>query len=135
MRARKTRRKEWSLSFASMSDIAFLLIIFFIVAGKFVTQSEQDISLPAVDLGDSTDPREIKVVVDRNGRYFVNENKVEPEALQEEIEFYLMPDMSREQRTVRMYADKDAEYGAVFAAVEACNQADVYLELAVSYAD
>ena len=133
MRARKPTRRPWNLSFVSMSDLAFLLIIFFAVAGKFTKESERQVLLPAVDLGERSQPREIRLTIDKLGQYFVNDSRVEKDALRDEIQYYLVPDSPREQRTVRLFADKDADYGAVFNAIEACNQADVYLEVAVQY--
>ncbi|OPZ24743.1 MAG: Biopolymer transport protein ExbD/TolR [Lentisphaerae bacterium ADurb.BinA184] len=134
MRLRAKRRHQWNLSFASMSDIAFLLIIFFAVAGKFTRSSEKDVVVPAVDLGEENQPRDIEMVVTKEGGYFVNGSRVERDALKDEITSYLVDDGTVESRTVVLYADRDAEYGHVAAAIEAVNQADAYLELAVRYA-
>ncbi|MBS3764154.1 MAG: hypothetical protein KGZ25_12720 [Planctomycetes bacterium] len=41
MRVKRSKKTEWRTSFASMSDIAFLLIIFFALAGKFTKQRER----------------------------------------------------------------------------------------------
>jgi len=133
MRVRRAKKKQWQMSFASMSDIAFLLIIFFAVAGKFTRSTEKNIILPPADLGERTVLREIEIVVTKEGLYMVNGSRTEPEALKDEIESYIMADMTDDQRTVSLHADRDAEYGAVAVAVEAVNQADAYLELAVTY--
>jgi len=135
MHVRKARRHKWQLSFASMSDIAFLLIIFFAVAGKFTSTTEKDVVLPAVDLGVRTEPRELELIVTADGDYWMRGARVQKEALKDEIAGYLTRDMPREERTVRLYADRNAEYAAVADAVEACHQADAYLELAVEYSE
>jgi len=122
------------LSFASMSDIAFLLIIFFMVAGKFTQPTEKDVPLPSVDLGEKTQPREIRIVVTKQGQYYLNGTLVtHPEDLPQEVALYITEDSTAEERTVSIYADRDAEYGAVATAIEAVNQADAYLELAVRF--
>jgi len=118
-----------------MSDIAFLLIIFFAVAGKFVTSSEKDVILPGVDLGNTNPKRDIEVVVTESGQYFVNGSRVEADGLAEEIGSYIMEDSDVAARTVVLHADRDAEYGQVAHAIEAVNQADAYLELAVRHTD
>ena len=133
MRVRRAKRREWQLSFASMSDIAFLLIVFFAVAGKFTQSTQKNIVLPRVDLGERTVPRELEVVVTKDGFYLVNGARVESEALKDEIDSYMLEDMTDEQRTVVLHADRDAEYGAVAVAIDAINQADAYLELAVTH--
>lgn len=119
------------MSFASMSDIAFLLIIFFALAGKFTKSSEKDVVLPSADMGERSTPREITVIVTKNGEYLVEGIKRESDELKEEISYNIGPDASRENRTVSLFADRDAEYGAVAKAIQAINEADCYLELAV----
>jgi biopolymer transport protein ExbD len=131
MRVRKPRRYKWQLSFASMSDIAFLLIIFFAVAGKFTKTTQQGVMLPAVELGDVSQVRQLELIVTKKGEYFVNGAKVEADGLVDEISSYMTEGMDREARTVRLHADRDAEYGAVARAIEAVNKSDAYLELAV----
>lgn len=135
MHVRKVKRQAWQLSFASMSDIAFLLIIFFVVAGKFAQTSEKNVVLPSVDLGERSELRDIEVVVTKDERYFINGSRVEPDALKDEIESYIMPDTGVEGRIVVLHADWDAEYGVVAVAIEAVNQADAYLELAVTHSE
>ena len=135
MRVRRARRHEWNLSFASMSDIAFLLIIFFAVAGKFTKSTEKEVTLPGVDLGEKVQPRDIELVVTKHGTYELNGVGLELDALKDEISSYLMPEGDRSGRTVSVYADRDAEYKDVAAAIEAVNQADAYLELAVRHAE
>jgi len=133
VRARKAKRQEWNLSFASMSDIAFLLIIFFAVAGKFTQSSDKEVVLPGVDLGEKNQHRDIELVVTKEGHFLVNRSRVEAESLKEEIMSYLPETPDRPSRTVSIFADRDAEYGAVATAIEAVNQADAYLELAVRH--
>ena len=135
MRMRRARRHAWQLSFASMSDIAFLLIIFFAVAGKFAKSTDKQVALPVADLSEAGAPRDIDVVVTKEGEFFVNGSRVEADGLKDEIQSYLFEDADPESRTVVLSADRDAEYGRVAQAVEAINQADAYLELAVKHAE
>ena len=118
-----------------MSDIAFLLIIFFVVAGKFTRSNEKEVALPAVELGAPNEPRDIELVVTKDGTYYVNGSRVEADGLSDELSSYIIEDAGREGRTVALFADRDAQYKDVAAAVEAVNQADAYLELAVNYTD
>jgi len=118
-----------------MSDIAFLLIIFFAVAGKFAKSTDKQVALPVADLSEAGAPRDIDVVVTKEGEFFVNGSRVEADGLKDEIQSYLFEDADPESRTVVLSADRDAEYGRVAQAVEAINQADAYLELAVKHAE
>ena len=135
MKVYRRKRRTPSMSFASTSDIAFLLIIFFALAGKFTKTSEKQVNLPTVNMGEPTQLRDIEVVVTKEGLFFVNGSKVEADGLKDELEAYITEDLETEARTVVLRADRDASYGAVSAAIEAVNQADGYLELAVNHKD
>ena len=131
MRTVRLRRVPTGVPLCSMSDISFLLIIFFALAGRFSKVTEKDIVLPVADMGERTPTRDIELVVTKDNEFLVNGSRVEPGALQEEINSYLVPDTPRESRTVTVFADRDAPYGAVSKAIEAVNHADAYLELGV----
>jgi len=135
MKVYRRKRRTPTMSFASTSDIAFLLIIFFALAGKFTKTSEKQVNLPTVNMGEPTQVRDIEVVVTKEGLFFVNGSKVEADGLKDELEAYITEDLETEARTVVLRADRDASFGAVSAAVEAVNQADGYLELAVNHKD
>ena len=83
MRVRRSRHYEFRMSFASMSDIAFLLIIFFAVAGKFTESGSKKVILPSVDLGDRTQLRDIEIVVEKDGSILLNSIPVKEEDLNE----------------------------------------------------
>ena len=69
MRKRK-RRRQIIVPVASMGDIAFLLIIFFLIASRLAQDKKitQPQSLDAVELKESV----ISVLIDENGHYYVN---------------------------------------------------------------
>lgn len=131
MRVRKGRRQEWNMSMASMSDIAFLLIIFFAVAGKF-TRSEKTVALPTAAASDRMTPRDVEVVVTREGRFALNGVPVyDSTELVEALRGFITQDMSQEARTVAVFADADTPWRHTKLAVDAVNRADGNLEIAV----
>jgi len=131
MKTRKGRRQQWNMSLASMSDIAFLLIIFFAVAGRF-TRSEQKVTLPTVLAGDRMKPRDLEITVPNDGLLTLNGVPMrEPDDLIDALRGFITPDMSQEARTVVVYADADTPWRYTKLAVEAVNQADGNLEIAV----
>lgn len=69
MRKRKKRRQV-IVPVASMGDIAFLLIIFFLIASRLAQDKQitQPHSLDAVELKEAV----ISVLIDENGHYYVN---------------------------------------------------------------
>ncbi|MCJ8332334.1 MAG: biopolymer transporter ExbD [Lentisphaeria bacterium] len=74
---------------ASMGDIAFLLIIFFMVCSNFVTESNIEYKSPnAVDVAPVDG--EISVVVDKDGEIYVDGDPVDnPKSLTSTIETML----------------------------------------------
>jgi biopolymer transport protein ExbD len=130
MRARRPKKTEWRSSFASMSDIAFLLIIFFAVAGKFTQSDKKELVLPAAEVGERTQKRDIELVVGEDA-FLLNGEKVEADGLKDALASYIVAGAPKESKTVTLFADRDAEYGAVATAIDAINRADGYLEMAV----
>jgi len=135
MRVRKGRRTQWNLSFASMSDIAFLLIIFFAVVGKFTRATEREVTLPAAEAAERMEPRDIELVITADGVYTLNGSRIFQEALVEELQSLITPDMDKERRTVVIYGDRDVEYNLIKPAIQAINKAGGELEMAVRVAN
>jgi biopolymer transport protein ExbD len=88
----KLRTKEPALlrfETAAMTDIVFLLLIFFLLTSSFIVQTGIKVDLPAAT---STQPQEtarIVLSVTREGDVFVNEKKVQWSKMQEELETLL----------------------------------------------
>lgn len=119
------------MSLASMSDIAFLLIIFFAVAGRF-TRTEKAVALPTVVASDRMTPRDIEILVMRDGAMMLNGAPVQdPADLTEALQGFITQDMSQEARTVAVFVDAETPWRYTKLAVDAVNRADGNLEIAV----
>lgn len=59
---------------ASMTDIVFLLLIFFMITSTLVTTSALDIMLPKAD-GKTINKKNISISITKNLEYFLNDNK------------------------------------------------------------
>jgi biopolymer transport protein ExbD len=69
-----------SFSATSMSDLVFLLLIFFMITSTLVAPNAINISLPKSSSGRVLGPRNIEVYVDANKNYFLTTtNHTEPE--------------------------------------------------------
>ena len=91
---------------SSMTDMIFLLLIFFLLTSNFVTPSGLDIETPTSKAGQKIMP-EINVGVPENGEYYVNEVKTD-KAFLEDYLLDLLKDRSKENRVVVISVDKDA---------------------------
>ena len=69
--------EEASINLTSLIDVVFLLLIFFMVSTTFDTTSQLKIKLPeASENKQSKDQRELSIVIDVEGRFFLNSREL-----------------------------------------------------------
>lgn len=103
----KTENKiDPNFNMSSMTDIIFLLLIFFLLTSNFVTPSGLNIDTPSSKSGQKIMP-EINVGVTRNGEYYVNEVKTDLIFLEDYLTD-ILKDRTGDNRTVVIAIDKDA---------------------------
>lgn len=71
-RGRNKVNPQFNMS--SMTDIVFLLLIFFMITSTLVTTSALDIILPKAS-GKTTNKKNVSVTIKRNLRYYLNDDK------------------------------------------------------------
>lgn len=107
----KLKTKEATLlrfETAAMTDIVFLLLIFFLLSSSFIVQTGIKIDLPAAM---STKPQEsshIVLSVTSGGDIYVNEREVQWSKVQEELESLLV---ESEDKLVVVRGDRDLSLG------------------------
>ncbi len=78
----KTRNKvEVSFSMASMTDLIFLLLIFFMLTASFVTPSGLPVNLPT-SKASTIEVQKVSITVTKDLQYYVNDQKVTKETLE-----------------------------------------------------
>ena len=81
----QTRNKvDASFSMASMTDLIFLLLIFFMLTSSFVTPSGLPVNLPS-STASTIEVQKVSVTVTKDLRYFVNEKQVTRGSLMAEL--------------------------------------------------
>lgn len=124
MRIRDSRAQdEPHIDLVPLIDVILVLIIFFVVTTTFDARSTLQIQLPtASDQNNSAPPRALSVLVNADGRYFVNDQEVlrtDIESLKQVLGQLAGDD--REQ-TVLLRADARTPYQAVVTAQDALGQ-------------
>ena len=71
MPVRKKKRMSLILPTSSMGDIAFLLIIFFILASNFMKTANVDAEKPSSEEVDTVEDAQVSVIVDTSGKFYV----------------------------------------------------------------
>ena len=91
-----------NFSMSSMTDIIFLLLIFFMLTASFVTPSGLPVNLPS-SKSSSIIIQKVSVTITSDLRYFVNEN----ETSIDNLEMVLRNEIGEEEGLVVLHCDKD----------------------------
>ncbi|HYI77063.1 MAG TPA: biopolymer transporter ExbD [Chryseolinea sp.] len=73
-----------SFSMASMTDLIFLLLVFFMLTSSFVTPSGLPVNLPT-SKASTIEVQKISVTVTKDLRYYINEKKITKATLEGEL--------------------------------------------------
>lgn len=115
-----------AINMTPMIDMVFLLLIFFLVATRFMQQErELDMSLPSASEARplTATPREVFVNIDQEGRFFINgEYRLDEEL--ERVMRQLAADNPLTQ-TVVIRADRRADWQAVATAINVCKKVGI----------
>ena len=84
IRGRNKITPEFNMS--SMTDIVFLLLIFFMIASTLVTTNAIDILLPKAS-GKTENKKSVSVSIKKDLSFYIDQSKVEIQNLEEEIQF------------------------------------------------
>jgi biopolymer transport protein ExbD len=111
---------EAVFSMASMTDVIFLLLIFFMLTSSFITPSGLPVNLPSSETSDII-MQEVTVTVTKNLNYSVNEKVVSRDEIKNELTLLLKDKKGQ----VVLHIDKDVpveylvEIGGIAATLEA----------------
>lgn len=111
---------EAAFSMSSMTDIIFLLLIFFMLTSSFITPSGLPVNLPSSETSDIA-MREVTVSVTKDLSYAVNDKVVSREQVKAELTSLLQDKKGQ----VVLHIDKDVpveylvEIGGIAAGLEA----------------
>ena len=84
MNLRSNNKIEASFSMASMTDLIFLLLIFFMLTSSFVTPSGLPVNLPS-SKSSTIEVQKVSVTVTKDLNYFVNDKRVTKGTLEGEL--------------------------------------------------
>jgi biopolymer transport protein ExbD len=84
MNLRTNNKVDASFSMASMTDLIFLLLIFFMLTSSFVTPSGLPVNLPT-SVASTIEVQKVSVTVTKDLQFFVNEKRVTKSTLEGEL--------------------------------------------------
>jgi biopolymer transport protein ExbD len=123
MRFLTKSEEDYSISLPSMTDIIFLLLIFFMVATVLKDSTRRlDVQLPEARSGQAAEARRLTIEMAADGTMSLNGELV----TQEQLEQQLQPTEGTEgQRSVVIKADKRLAYGNVIEIMGLCQAAGI----------
>ena len=134
MALKRRSRLESGFPMSSMTDIIFLLLLFFVISSTMTTPNDIKINLPQSGAKTATEQVVARVSIDKEGKYYIAGNKekaveVSPEMLEEQI----MNLISRDTATfLALYADQEIAYKEVVRVLDIANKNKLKLVIATS---
>lgn len=124
MQLKKKEKAKPTIPSASMADIAFLLLVFFMTTTVFNVDRGPQIKLPAAQRVDKTKRKDtMSLYVDRNGNINIDGRYVAlellPEIMSEEV-------AANPNLTVILKADRGAEYGRLMEVFQQLQKSRAY---------
>ena len=131
MALKKLNKAETAFSMAAMTDIVFLLLLFFVIASTMSSPNDIRINLPQSSARTST-PVVAKVSIDEFGNYFVAMGNARPEQiLPEFLENHLMGIVAQDETTyIALHADQNVAYKEVVRVLDIANRHQLRLVIA-----
>ncbi len=137
MALKRGSKFEASFNMSSMTDMMFLLLLFFMIASTMSAPNDLKIKLPQSKSKASTKVVLVKVSIDQDGNYSVAEGNGSAQPIEfEALENYLTTAMSKDTSTfVSLHADENIPYKEVVKVLDIANQHKLKIVIATKPAD
>ncbi|MBR2935813.1 MAG: biopolymer transporter ExbD [Paludibacteraceae bacterium] len=124
MALKRRNRVEATFSMSSMTDLIFLLLLFFVMASTMASPNDIKINLPTARAKTATKQVVAKVSIDNLGNYYVALGRQKPVTiLAEDLEGYLSSIHQQDSTMyIALHADQDIPYRDVVHVLDIANQ-------------
>ena len=132
MGLKRRNKVEATFAMSSMTDLIFLLLLFFVMASTMSSPNDIKINLPQAKAKTNTKQVVAKVSIDELGNYFVALGKEKPIAIDaEDLEPYLASVQQQDSTAyIALHADEDIAYKGVVRVLDIANQHKMKLVVA-----
>ena len=132
MALKRRNRVEATFAMSSMTDLIFLLLLFFVMASTMSSPNDIKINLPTARAKKTTQPQVAKVSIDNLGNYFVALGQQKPVAIDpDNLEGYLSGiQQSDSTMYIALHADEDVAYKEVVRVLDIVNEHHMKLVVA-----
>lgn len=132
MALKRRNKVEASFIMSSMTDLIFLLLIFFVLASTMSAPNDIKINLPSSKAQTNTRQVVAKVFIDNLGNYSVAVGKTKPVPVEPEmLDAYLCQVQAQDSTMyIALHADQDIAYKEVVRVLDIANQHHMKLVVA-----
>ncbi len=127
MNLRGRNKVDPSFNMSSMTDIVFLLLIFFMLTSTLVTVSAIDVLLPKAG-GKTENNTSVAVTITKDSDFFIDKTKIASNNLEQEL---LNKVGAEKQKTVVIRGDQNVPYKNVMKVIDIANRNKLKMILAV----
>jgi len=133
MALKKQNKLETAFSMASMTDIVFLLLLFFVIASTMSSPNSIRINLPQSS-AQTTTPVVARVTINEFGQYFIAHGNQRPiEIYADELESHIMSIIAEDAETfIALDADLSVAYEKVVRVLDIANQHNLRLVISTA---
>lgn len=132
MALKRRNKVEATFAMSSMTDLIFLLLLFFVMASTMSSPNDIKINLPQSRAKTTTRQVVAKVSIDNLGNYFVAVGKTKPQPINpDDLEAYLSNIQQQDSTMyIALHADEDIPYKEVVRVLDIANQHKMKLVVA-----
>lgn len=132
MALKRRNKVEATFAMSSMTDLIFLLLLFFVMASTMSSPNDIKINLPQSRAKTTTRQVVAKVSIDNLGNYFVAVGKAKPQSINpDDLEAYLSNIQQQDSTMyIALHADEDIAYKEVVRVLDIANQHKMKLVVA-----
>jgi biopolymer transport protein ExbD len=127
MNLRGRNKVDPTFNMSSMTDIVFLLLIFFMITSTLVTVSAIDVLLPNAS-GKTENSKAVAVTITNTSLFYIDKTKVSAANLETEI---LRKVGTDKQKTIVIRGDQEVPYKNVMRVIDLANRNKLKMILAV----
>lgn len=122
---------EATFSMASMTDVIFLLLVFFMVTSTFVFPTALEVNLPQSSEQTAIKPG-TRVYLDKELQLFVSHDQEDPQAIEMEnlVAYLVSVQQQATESFIALYADEEVPYGKVVELLNLAAQNNLKMVLA-----
>jgi len=116
---RKRRKGMLKLDATPMTDVIFLLLIFFMISSSFMVQTGIKVNLPRSLSRDMQTDDKVVLSISADGSMYLNKEIIKPGMLEDELRTVFL---QRDDKTLIVRADESVRHGLVVSVMDTARQ-------------